>query len=563
MPRKVFMSVLGTGFYNECTYSGVKNTTTRFVQRAALEEIDAKSWGKDDTVYIFVTERSRKDNWQRVSSKRYNNRTEQDEEYGDLYHSIIELGLTCPVKDVDIKNGNDETEIWDIFETVYGLIEPGDELYLDLTHGFRSLPMLLLVLVNYAKFLRNVKVAYLSYGNFEAAKDGVAPIINLLPFTYLQDWTTAASSFEETGRVEVLNQAIKKSAEGISDKKHKTHLSSLMNKLKAFQQQMETCRGREINEGKAADGIRGFVDIVQQDNSLPAPTSPILQSIKDLVQSFASDSIRNIPEALQWCKKFGLVQQGYTLCQEGIVTKVCEELSEFNPFSGDKPVKKYRDYWSAILGLKDNEAVDESKWHGSLSTNRELTRSILALDWVGRLRGKYNKLTSNRNTVNHGGFTGKITAETIVNQFEGIVKDCQECFDWELTPPTASKAADRPGIFINLSNHPADKWSEAQREAARQYGELQEIPFPNVEPEADAKALKKIVEETLSQVKEAAEGKTATVHVMGEMTLTYELVSKLKEVGIRCVASTTKRDVTENADGTRTCKFNFVKFREY
>ncbi len=138
-----------------------------------------------------------------------------------------------------------------------------------------------------------------------------------------------------------------------------------------------------------------------------------------------------------------------------------------------------------------------------------------------------------------------------------------ECFDWELTPPATSKAADRPAIFINLSNHPAEKWSEAQIEAARQYGELQEIPFPNVGPDADAETMKKIVEETLRQVKETAEGKTATVHVMGEMTLTYALVSKLKEVGIRCVASTTNRDVTENADGTRTSKFNFVKFREY
>lgn len=50
---------------------------------------------------------------------------------------------------------------------------------------------------------------------------------------------------------------------------------------------------------------------------------------------------------------------------------------------------------------------------------------------------------------------------------------------------------------------------------------------------------------------------------MGEMTFTYALVKRLKEAGIRCVASTTKRICTENADGSRTSQFNFVRFRDY
>ena len=45
MARKVFMSVLGTGFYSECTYVGVNTRTrTRFIQEATLNEIGAKGW---------------------------------------------------------------------------------------------------------------------------------------------------------------------------------------------------------------------------------------------------------------------------------------------------------------------------------------------------------------------------------------------------------------------------------------------------------------------------------------------------------------------------------------
>lgn len=39
-PRKVFVSVLGTGFYEECRYEGSK--PTRFIQQATLEWLKAE-----------------------------------------------------------------------------------------------------------------------------------------------------------------------------------------------------------------------------------------------------------------------------------------------------------------------------------------------------------------------------------------------------------------------------------------------------------------------------------------------------------------------------------------
>jgi hypothetical protein len=43
--------------------------------------------------------------------------------------------------------------------------------------------------------------------------------------------------------------------------------------------------------------------------------------------------------------------------------------------------------------------------------------------------------------------------------------------------------------------------------------------------------------------------KPAAVHLMGEMTFTFALVRKLQAAGIRCVASTTARDVVEEGGG--------------
>ena len=54
-----------------------------------------------------------------------------------------------------------------------------------------------------------------------------------------------------------------------------------------------------------------------------------------------------------------------------------------------------------------------------------------------------------------------------------------------------------------------------------------------------------------------------TVHIMGEMTFTFMVVTRLKELGIRCVASTTERKVTYDSDGVKQTEFQFVMFREY
>ena len=121
---------------------------------------------------------------------------------------------------------------------------------------------------------------------------------------------------------------------------------------------------------------------------------------------------------------------------------------------------------------------------------------------------------------------------------------------------------DKKGIFINLSNHPSSAWDEAQLEAARTYGEIVDMVFPPVPPEADHDEVNCLAEKYVGKIAKLAREAKVTVHVMGEMTFTYAVVSRLKAMGIACVASTTERIVVE-ADGKRTYTFRFSRFREY
>ena len=63
-------------------------------------------------------------------------------------------------------------------------------------------------------------------------------------------------------------------------------------------------------------------------------------------------------------------------------------------------------------------------------------------------------------------------------------------------------------------------------------------------------------------IKGVIEGETV-VHVMGEMTFTYNLANTLKEEGITCLASTTERNTIMTSDGKKISEFKFVQFREY
>lgn len=120
-------------------------------------------------------------------------------------------------------------------------------------------------------------------------------------------------------------------------------------------------------------------------------------------------------------------------------------------------------------------------------------------------------------------------------------------------------------MLLNLSNHPSANWPEAQRQAAlNQYGEIQDIPFPHIPPDADTDDVRQIVEEYEVRIRKlAVEAPRLTVHLMGELTFTHMLVNRLQSIGIPCVAGTTERVVTEESNGRKVSHFNFVRFRNY
>ena len=119
-------------------------------------------------------------------------------------------------------------------------------------------------------------------------------------------------------------------------------------------------------------------------------------------------------------------------------------------------------------------------------------------------------------------------------------------------------------MFINLSNHNSANWSESQLKAAESFGEIMDYSFPPVPANADSEEVLSIAEKVVEEILSL---KPDCVMCQGEFTLTYAIVKRLKEAGIKVVAGCSERNVveTKKEDGSieKAAIYQFVQFREY
>lgn len=573
MARKVFISVLGTGYYGKCVYeyNGERATESRFIQCATLQLLTrSEEWTSSDHAYVLLTERAKSTNWN-VEGNVRDNRGVQ-EEYIGLEDEFSRMNLPFEVEPIDIADGKNETEIWSIFDSVFNVLQEGDELYFDLTHGFRYLPMLVLVLGNYAKFLRGVKIKSITYGNFEMANKAavpvVAPVIDITSLSALQDWTVGVSDYLRHGDTEKIMECSGQKLrpllrESKGSDAAASQLNGLCASLKTLSEMMSFCRGVDICKGAAAQKIKSYLK--GADKNYLKPLVPLFGMIQTSVDSIEMDDTYNMVKAAEICASNGNFQSAVTLLKEGIVSKLCLR------YGVDYIDTDRREWINRAIGMKYLKCMNAfDSYRSSYDPKEEAFKKYVLQDALisDKFAKDYDNLTTIRNDFNHAGMR-KDPRKTAM--MEKNIHKCIESFKNlllvcdEMDYPTFSQAqkSDAPRLFINLSNHPRSQWSEAQLAAAAEIGEFKEMPFPAVDPDADDQTIDSLADQCCKDIAEMAETAHVTVHVMGEMSLTYRIVKRLTGKGIRCVCSTTERICSEGENGERTYVFNFKRFRDY
>jgi len=300
--RKVFISFLGITDYTEVEYFyNDKIIKTPFAPVASLSFFKSE-FSDNAEILFFVTEKANIINGEKLRKE------------------CQKQGISEP-KFIPIENETKQENIWKNFTTIFSYLQKNDFIYFDITYGFRAVPMLFMVLINYAKFLRNIKVKKILYGAFDVKNeyDGKVPIWDLTNFAVLQGWSESANNFINSGNSTELSKLIIESR-----KDGNNYFQEFSDKLNEFTLSFNTCRGKNIFESDILNDLIEKTKLIESD--LFPPLIPIIQELNEKMKKFdLSENILNGFKAVEWCIKNNLTQQGITLLQESLKAFIAEE----------------------------------------------------------------------------------------------------------------------------------------------------------------------------------------------------------------------------------------------
>ncbi|HBN57056.1 MAG TPA: TIGR02221 family CRISPR-associated protein, partial [Lachnospiraceae bacterium] len=291
-----FITVLGTSLYTDCIYE-VEGTgfgyRTPFVQMAVLKYI-MPVYAQGDRITVLLTEKSEEKNWytreytetERKQLAARKMEPAPGEQKTGLKDMMEKEYPDIQIENVRIKEGRNKAEIDEIFESIYGVIDPEETIYFDFTHGLRNLPMQALTVIHYAKALKKIQVGGMYYGAFELGEkkeDGWLHV-NLLDMSAcntILDWTSAAESFIKGGSSNQIKELYK---ETVKPRKEQQNTTKMMNHLCDLTNCLNTGRGKkgatDTNEKKsiqiAYNKFDDFYNKMREDER-PISEAPLIR----------------------------------------------------------------------------------------------------------------------------------------------------------------------------------------------------------------------------------------------------------------------------------------------
>lgn len=425
MARKVFISFLGTNNYLQTYYevNGTKSAPVRFIQEALTDYL-CKDWSENDKILIFYTKDSQIVNWEDNGQER----AETEIEKIGLKSILSKKFFSNIVEGVLIEEGFSENEIWSIFNVVYQKLENEDEIYFDVTHAFRSIPMFSTVLFNFANLMKGTKLKAVHYGAFEKLgpaykvkniplEERLAPIIDLTSIIELQGLTQIASGFVDYGKIGKIGSML--SIPEFSNNSLKQAVQRLKLEIENLETYIVTNRISKIVEGKFVDNITSQIKQLKKSNSLNHPEIEILDKLMGRIAKFSPKSEDNVQAAIEWAYEFDMLPQAYTLAQEYIISLVSQKYEAKFVSWGELKIRKFI---SAILGIKE-ENVLLNKFEDILADNIDLTVEFLSDSMIVEIRKFFIRLAGNRNILNHAKKCDK-TIDKFKSEFTVDYNEC-------------------------------------------------------------------------------------------------------------------------------------------
>lgn len=430
MARKVFISFLGTSPYTECIYDvfGHHSEPVRFVQEALITDI-CKEWCEQDRIFIFCTS---KESTGKLGSKE-SNWIDHDGNIGleNRLRMLKGSGLKPEYEEIDIKAGFFEGEIWQVFDTVFSVLREGDQIYFDVTHAFRSIPLFSVVLFNYSKYMIGTRLERIMYGAFESLgparevaswplEERIVPIVDLTSIARLQEYNQITSGLKDFGKIKQINNAIEQARSDKAD----SAVQVLSKSISQLDEYIATIDLKKIKQGKFIIRFRNSYKNLRRKNIFAKPISNLLCNLYEETADFVGgEDYKNIEAAINWTLKHDMLMQAYPLAAEYIISRVADKFKALKPKKESD--KNFRMMISSLLGMPE-EDFSSKNWDGKLKDFPNIAEKISEEKIIKVLRPKYDPIRSARNSLAHG--NGAIGYDELRKGIQNII-ECLKYFN--------------------------------------------------------------------------------------------------------------------------------------
>lgn len=471
---------------------------------------------------------------------------------------------------VDIPDGNGREDQWRIVAAVVGLLDEarqcGEDVDVDITHGFRVLPVLVIAATNFARARWRMRDALAAtpdehpqlrifYGAFEAKdSEGRAPIWDMTGVLGAAEWADALRAFVSFGRADDLEALATSEAKALPaevEQQSRGALKGLGKQARAAADDLVTVRTINLLSKSLPQLIKTIGDERQAAFVKHRPIlHDTLTEFSAALQHLTASEVGSLPgvkASLDLAELLGRMQrysEQSTLLRETAVTLLALRKGLATGISGGKVDKHVRNKADRAFG---NVACDAQ-------TTKDPSDA------------RAHSLSQDRNDIQHAGLNPQpAQAKDLISRLTQTLNGLREQFELYLSEGVQNTEVSSP-LLVNLSNHPLTTWTSTQREAAERIAPLAELEagLPLVAPDLSTD---EVIELAKKIAKKATSQGATSAAVFGEPVLTFALVSELESRGVVCWAPAGRRNVaSELSDGAavhiqRT--FEFHSWRRY
>lgn len=404
---KKLITFVGANPYNPAVYEfhpdtedAIKMRETRLFSIALIEYLRTRNWEPEEVV-VFGTRNSLwsllyelvEETESHLPALVALSNLERDKGVGEAnleeLRGILSQSFGASFRLKVLPEGMQVTNSERLFEFIAESTQEGDEVVLDITHGFRSFGLVAILSAYIIRRMKNLDLNGVYYGHKEDREHfGLS-----LELTRLADWAEALAQFRETGEMLGLVRVLQNEPKGEDLARH----------MQRFQYGIKT---HQI--GVAADAVQKALRQCRAERPVPHMTRMLMDELEKELRPFES------PEIYKW--QLRLAERALNAADYGAASRFMMEAIVSAAMQGTEQVTVAWERFKVENMIKGEDYDLET-----------CPNTIRFLSQFGLSHPDYHQLRVIRNAVTHGTDPSYKVVERLMAQEDKLAEFLREC----------------------------------------------------------------------------------------------------------------------------------------